>query len=40
LEAKQEALDQATELLWTYSNDKLGMAIDGTTSAMKLKMAW
>jgi putative transposase len=33
------AIDQATQWLWTYNNDRPNMGIGGITPAMKLKMA-
>lgn len=38
-ETIEESHDLATTLLWTYNNDLPNLAIDGTTSAMKLKTA-
>lgn len=39
IESIEEALDQATQWLWTYNNDRPNMGIGGITPAMKLKMA-
>ena len=39
IEGIKEAQDQATQWLWTYSNDRPNMGIGGITPAMKLKMA-
>ncbi len=38
-ETIEEVQSQATEWLWTYTNDRPSMAIGGITPAMKLKMA-
>jgi putative transposase len=35
----EEARDHATRWLWTYNNERLNMAIGGSTPAQKLKCA-
>jgi hypothetical protein len=39
IESIEEAVDQATQWLWTYNNDRPNMGIGGITPAMKPKMA-
>ena len=39
IETIEEALDHATQWLWTYNNDRPNMGIGGITPAQKLKMA-
>jgi putative transposase len=38
-ETIEEAQEQAARWLWTSNHDRPNMAINGTTSAMKLEMA-
>ena len=39
IETIEEAQNFATQLLWTYTNDRPNMSIGGVTPAQKLKMA-